>query len=215
MNVLIIGANGHTGRHIIHQINQEEEHKSIAMIRDENQAKRLMELGANDYVIGDLEGNIEHVLEDVEAVIFAAGSGSSTGPDKTTAIDQEGAKRIIDEAKKHSIKHFVMLSSVGADVPEMAPDNMKHYLTAKANADEHLRRSGLTYTIVRPTSLSDDDSNLKIKANASLDDKSKTIPRKAVASVLIKSLTLMETKNETFEITEGEKETVEALKYIH
>lgn len=215
MNVLIIGANGHTGRHIIHQINQEKVHKAIALIRDENQANRLIEIGADDYIIGDLEGNIDHAFENVEAIIFAAGSGSGTGPEKTIAIDQEGAKKVIDEAQKHSIKHFVMLSSVGADVPEMAPDNMRNYLTAKANADEHLRRSGLPYTIVRPTSLSDEDNNLTIKASVSLDDKSKTIPRKAVANVLINSLTMMETKNETFEITEGEKEPIEALKYIH
>lgn len=39
-------------------------------------------------------------VKQAEAVIFAAGSGSKTGADKTIAVDQEGAKRLVDTAKK-------------------------------------------------------------------------------------------------------------------
>lgn len=57
------------------------------------------ELGAAP-VIGDLEKDVTDAVKQAEAVIFANGSGSKTGADKTIAVDQEGAKRLVDTAKK-------------------------------------------------------------------------------------------------------------------
>ncbi|MEB2491408.1 hypothetical protein P4555_13230 [Peribacillus frigoritolerans] len=36
-----------------------------------------------------------------------------------------------------------MLSSVGSDNPEQAQEEMRHYLKAKYDADEHLKQAGL------------------------------------------------------------------------
>lgn len=98
MNVLIAGANGTTGRLLIEQIAKEGEHRAIAMVRDPKQEPELEKLGAQT-VVGDLEGDVSHAIHLADAVIFAAGSGSKTGPDKTISVDQEGAKNLIDEAK--------------------------------------------------------------------------------------------------------------------
>ena len=92
----------------------------------------------------------------MEAIIFAAGSGPKTGPDKTTAVDKNGAIKLVDAAKKKGIERFVMLSSVGSDDPEQAQEEMRHYLEAKHDADEHLKASWLTYTIVRPVALTNE-----------------------------------------------------------
>ncbi|APH05538.1 SDR family oxidoreductase [Bacillus weihaiensis] len=215
MNILIIGANGHTGRNLISQLKQNNQHETTAMVREEKQGEELKELGADHIVVANLEGDMEHAFTEIDACIFAAGSGSKTGPEKTISVDQEGAKKAIDLAKSNDIKHFVMLSSVGADSPEVAPEEMRHYLTAKQNADEYLMKSGVPYTIVRPTSLSNEKEQTLITAKVSLPDKSLTISREAVAKTLIASLTMMEAKNEVFEITSGLKEVEEALKYIH
>lgn len=93
--------------------------------------------------LADLEGNVDKAVDNMEAIIFAAGSGPKTGPDKTTAVDKNGAIKLVDASKKKGFERFVMLSSVGSDNPEQAQEEMRHYLEAKHDADEHLKQAGL------------------------------------------------------------------------
>ncbi|MGG1630077.1 SDR family oxidoreductase [Rossellomorea sp. NRS-1567] len=214
MNVLVIGANGHTGRHIVKELSNSSQHFVRAMIRKTEQAKDMEDLGARP-IVADLEQDFSYALENVNAVIFAAGSGGSTGDDKTLAIDQEGAKKAVDYAKKMGIERFVMLSSMGADNPSSGPDALQFYLKAKGAADAYLKESGLNYTIVRPGSLSLDEGKGKIEASTSIEDKSRDISREDVAKVLVDSLTIEETNHKVFEILSGDTPIEEALKNIH
>ncbi|MFI8576072.1 SDR family oxidoreductase [Rossellomorea aquimaris] len=214
MNVLVIGANGHTGRHIVKELSNSSQHFVRAMIRKTEQAKDMEDLGARP-IVADLEQDFSYALENVNAVIFAAGSGGSTGDDKTLAIDQEGAKKAVDYAKKMGIERFVMLSSMGADNPSSGPDALQFYLKAKGAADAYLKESGLNYTIVRPGSLSLNEGKGKIEASTSIEDKSRDISREDVAKVLVDSLTIEETNHKVFEILSGDTPIEEALKNIH
>ncbi|MEJ9228444.1 NAD(P)H-binding protein [Peribacillus butanolivorans] len=84
-------------------------------------------------------------MDNMKAIIFSAGPGPKTGPDKTTAVDKNRAIKLIDAAKMKGIDLFVMIS----DNPQQAQETLRHYLEAKHDADEHLKASGMTYTIVR------------------------------------------------------------------
>ncbi|MBD1380401.1 SDR family oxidoreductase [Metabacillus arenae] len=213
MKVLVVGANGKTGKLIVEQLAKSGEHEPYAMIRNPKQEEDMKQIGGHP-VLADLEEDVSSAVQQAEAIIFAAGSGSKTGPDKTISVDQEGAKRVIDSAKAHGIQHFVMLSSMGTDNPEQGPDSMQHYFRAKAIADEYLQNSELSYTIVRPGRLTDDKGNGKIQASHHLN-KSGSIPREDVAAVLIASLTKNETKNKSFEILSGNEEINDALKFVY
>ncbi|MGE6754261.1 SDR family oxidoreductase [Rossellomorea sp. NPDC071047] len=214
MNVLVIGANGHTGRHIVKELSSSSQHFVRAMIRKTEQAKDMEDLGARP-IVADLEQDFSYALENVNAVIFAAGSGGSTGDDKTLTIDQQGAKKAVDYAKKMGIERFVMLSSMGADNPSSGPDALQFYLKAKGAADAYLKESGLNYTIVRPGALSFDEGTGRIEASTSIADKSRDISREDVAKVLVDSLTIEETNHKVFEILSGDTPVEEALKNIH
>ena len=50
---------------------------------------------------------------------------------------------------------FIIVSSMRADEPASGPDALRHYFEAKGKADDHLRQSGLAYTIVRPGRLTE------------------------------------------------------------
>jgi uncharacterized protein YbjT (DUF2867 family) len=213
MNVLVIGANGHTGRLIIKELVNSTQHFAKAMIRKSEQTKDMEDLGARP-IVADLEQDFSYALENVNAVIFAAGSGSKTGEDKTIAIDQNGARKAVDYAKQHGIERFIMLSSMGADQPENAPEGMHVYLKAKHEADVHLQESGLNYTIVRPGALTFDDAEGTIIAEHSIADKSGSIPRADVAKVLVESLTTLETNHKVIEILHGGSPVKEALKHV-
>ena len=97
-----------------------------------------------DIVLGDLTIDITHTVNNVDKVIFAAGSGGKN----VIELEQDGAKRLISGAKMTIINKFVMLSSMGADSPEAAGD-LQAYMKAKQKADDHLINSGLNFVIVR------------------------------------------------------------------
>ncbi|PYZ94007.1 NAD-dependent dehydratase [Salipaludibacillus keqinensis] len=212
MKVLIIGANGQIGKHTVRMLGLSTEHEVRAMIRTEEQRSTMEELGADEIVIGNLEEDFSHAFSDVDAVIFTAGSGAHTGKDKTESIDKDGAIKSVQEAEKANVSRFVLISSIRADKPESGPEQIQHYLRAKGAADEALQNSSLTYTVLRPGSLSNDPGKGTITAKISLDDLNSNIPREDVANVAVNALTIEETFNSTIELLTGDTAIGEALK---
>ncbi|WP_407407370.1 SDR family oxidoreductase [Peribacillus sp.] len=213
MNILIAGANGTTGKKIIEELSKTQQDTVYGMIRKEEQAQGIKDLGGQP-ILADLEENVDKAVDNMDAIVFAAGSGPKTGPDKTTAVDKNGAIKLIDAAKKKGVGRFVMLSSVGSDQPQQGPEGMQHYLEAKHDADEHLKESGLTYTIVRPVALTNDQAIGKIKVDAKVDHVDTSIPRADVAKVLAQAISEKNTFNKTFEIHSGDQPIKEALKTL-
>ncbi|MEW9501984.1 SDR family oxidoreductase [Jeotgalibacillus marinus] len=215
MHVLVIGANGTTGKMVVEKLAKSEQHLVKAMVRKTEQASTMKKLGASP-VIADLENDFDYVMEDVNAVIFAAGSGPDTGSDKTTAVDELGAKKAIDYAREKSVERFIILSSVGADNPSAYADNESfyHYLKAKNAADLHLVNSGLNYTIVRPGALVDEPATGKIKASTKLSSIAGSITREDVATVLVESLLVEGLHRKPFEMLNGETEIEKALEAL-
>jgi uncharacterized protein YbjT (DUF2867 family)/ligand-binding SRPBCC domain-containing protein len=61
-------------------------------------------------------------------------------------VDAAGTERLIAAAREAGVKRVVYLSGAGA-----APDARRHWFRAKWRAEEAVRGSGLTWTIIRPT----------------------------------------------------------------
>tara|TARA_R100000935_G_scaffold4683_1_gene11024 strand:- start:50 stop:694 length:645 start_codon:yes stop_codon:yes gene_type:complete len=206
--VLVVGATGQTGKRIIEILNSSNTFEPYAMIRKEDQRQMFEDMDV-ETVMGDLEKDVDQTVQGMDKVIFAAGSGGDTGEDKTIAIDQNGAKKMIDASIKAKVKKFVMLSAMGADKPESNED-LKTYLEAKQNADDYLKNSGLAYTIVRPGALNDDLGLAKVKLAEKLDEKGE-ISRDDVAFLLVMSLADPLVKNKTFEALEGKESIKDAI----
>lgn len=196
-NVLVAGANGTTGRIIISLLKESENYRPIAMIRKEEQKEHFEKENVTT-VLADLEKDLSHAVNNVDKVIFAAGSKGKN----VIGVDQEGAKKLTDVAKNAGVGKFVMLSSMGADNPS-AGDDLEDYLRAKQNADDHLRASGLNYSIVRPGALTDEGSTGKIQLKEKLKKQGK-ISRADVAQTLVEVLQDDVQKNKVFEILSGE-----------
>ncbi|MFD0860010.1 SDR family oxidoreductase [Roseovarius aquimarinus] len=179
MNILVAGATGKTGRRLMQAL-QDHGHTPIALVRESSDTSVLPE-GAQTRQ-GDLTDLQEGACDGCDAVVFAAGSGADTGQDMTDKVDRKGAMRLIDLAAKSGASRFVMLSSVGADKPEKGGE-MEHYLQAKQDADEHLKASGLTYAILRPVSLTDEDGTRQMLFGDDVDETAEAA-RGDVAAVL-------------------------------
>ena len=200
MKVLVVGANGQIGHQVVEKL-KDKGHDPVAMVRKEEQTKQFEDKGI-DTVLGDLEKDFSHAFEGVDTVVFAAGSGGSTGPDMTIVIDQEGAIETVDNAKNAGVKHFVIVSSMGADAPKEA-ENIKHYMYAKHRADEHLKASGLDYTIIRPGMLQNDGGTGKVSLSEDNQDFG-NVQREDVASVIVQAVDTNKAENKVYTLLEGD-----------
>jgi uncharacterized protein YbjT (DUF2867 family) len=196
-NVIVAGANGTTGRIIIDLLKKSKTYQPIAMVRKQDQKDHFEKQGVST-VLADLEEDLSQAVKNADKVIFAAGSNGKN----VTDVDQEGAKRMIDAAKKVGVSKFVMLSSMGASTPSANKD-MEAYMQAKQNSDKHLKVSGLNYSIVRPGALTNDDGTGKIELKEKLEKRG-SISRADVAKTLIAALEDDVKQHQTFEILSGE-----------
>ncbi len=179
MKILVAGATGSTGSRPVKKLISRG-HQPVALVRESSDTGSLPP--HVEQRLGDLADLQDGVCEGCDAVIFAAGSGSDTGPEVTDRIDRDGAIRLIDLAAKAQVSRFVMLSSVGADNPP-SDGEMAHYLQAKHDADEHLKSSGLDYAIIRPVALTDEDGTGDIVLGDEVNKKGEAA-RGDVASLL-------------------------------
>jgi uncharacterized protein YbjT (DUF2867 family) len=208
VRVLVAGANGQVGKHIVRLL-AEQGHEARALIRNESRASGLRELGG-DPVVADLEGEVAHTVEGCDAVIFSAGGGPGSGAEKKETVDRQGAVKLIEAAKEHGARRYVMVSAMGAADPESGSEAMQPYLFAKARADQTLQESGLDYTIVRPGSLTNDPGTGMVEAAPSLGKRGE-IPREDVAHTIVATLERENTFGKTFEVLSGDTPIEEAL----
>ena len=81
MKVLIVGANGKVGTLLSGKLWGAHDFSPVALIQDNRQHTKFTAKGVPS-VVGDLEEGIAHFLSGLDAVVFTAGSGAKTGPEK-------------------------------------------------------------------------------------------------------------------------------------
>jgi len=209
MTTLIIGAHGQIGQLLAREL-VEQGQKPRAMVRTEDQAEELRALGAEP-VLADLEESFGHALEGCDTVVFTAGSGGHTGPDKTILVDMWGAIKAVDAAQAAGVKQFVMVSSRGAEDPERGPTKIKHYAVCKKMADDYLVLSDLPYTILRPGRLTDDPASGRISTQWPEKPEDQWISREDVARAVTICLGNEATKGRIYPLFQGDLPIEEAL----
>jgi uncharacterized protein YbjT (DUF2867 family) len=213
-NILIIGAHGKIGQLLSKQLSNSTNYKPTAFIRKESQKSDFDSDGIN-FLVGNLEesvADLSNKFEGYDALVFTAGSGGSTGPDKTLAIDLDGAVRTMEAAKKAGINRYVMISASGADDRAFWDKaDMKPYYVAKHYADEMLKQSDLNYTILRPVMLTDNEGIGMITASETMEGLNKEISRADVARVIEHVLGRSDTYGTIIEMSEGDHAIEEAV----
>ena len=207
---LIIGASGQIGK-MATKLLLENEQNVVALVRDKSKLRDL-DSPFLSIVEQDLEGDFSNAVNGCDQVIFAAGSGGSTGTDKTVLIDLWAATKAATYSKEHGVKHFIMVSSIGADDPDAIDSDLKPYLVAKHMADEHLIHSGLNYTIVRPGTLTNESASLEVTTERPSDQSKAKISRENVANALLHVATNSFNSNRIFELFDGDKPIKAAIK---
>lgn len=211
MHVFLVGANGQIGKHILQQLTTSKEHTVKAMVRKQEQATAL-ESKVIDVVIADLEGSVDELaaaMKGTDAIIFTAGSGGSTGLDKTLLIDLDGAVKTMEAAEQVGIDRYIIVSAHQAHHRENWNEQIRPYYVAKHYADRMLKTTRLNYTIVRPGGLLNDPGTGKVSAAENLTRG--FIPREDVASTVIATLNEKNTFCKSFDLVSGDSEITKAL----
>lgn len=180
------------------------------LIRNPEHAADLEAAGA-EAVVCDMEAEEDlapHVAG-ADAVVFAAGAGPGSGPERKRTVDLGAALKLIDAAKANGIARYVMVSAIGVGRPESVSEQMRPYYEAKTAADQELETSGLDFTTVRPGGLTDDPPSGRVRAG--LDIGSGRIPRADVAATLAAVLAAPATIGVTFDLLEGDTPIEEAV----
>ena len=148
--ILVVGATGTLGRKVVRTLLASGEHVR-AMTRILAKVDELKALGARP-VRGNLSDpeSLEFAVRGVRAVVAAAHSILGRRHESSEAVDDEGHRSLIDAAKAAGVEHFIYTS-----VFQASPDHPIDFWRTKARIERHLEDSGMTYTILRPTSFMD------------------------------------------------------------
>jgi uncharacterized protein YbjT (DUF2867 family) len=212
MDVVIAGGHGKIALRLARLLGTRGE-RVRSLIRNPEHTGDVEAVGAEP-VLFDLEkdDDLASVVQGADAVVFAAGAGPGSGPERKRTVDYGAAVKLIDAALERGVRRYLMISSIGADDPTSGPEEMRPYLQAKADADAALVASGLDYTIVRPGVLTDDPGTAKVTAGERVARAE--IPRDDVAAVLVGVLDEPRTIGKTFVVVSGDTPIPEALKQL-
>jgi len=213
MDVLVAGGHGKIALRLLRLLAAKGD-RARGLIRKPEQAADLEAAGALP-VLGDLEADADLAgfVQGADVVVFAAGAGPGSGPERKRTVDLGGAVKLVDAALAVGVRRYVMISSIGADRPQAASGGMRPYLEAKSDADRYLVASGLEYTIVRPGSLSDDPGTGRVRVSTELGSR-ETVPRDDVAAVIAEVLDAPNTIGVTFELFSGDLPVAEAVRSL-
>lgn len=200
MKVFVAGATGQTGRRIVAQL-VERGIPVRALVRDRQKADSIL---PNDVelVIGDVlqTQTLKEAIADSTVLICATGATPSLNPSGPFQVDYVGTKNLVDAALACNLQHFVLVSSLCTSKLFHPLNLFWLILLWKKQAEQYLQKSGLTYTIVRPGGLKneDNDDNIVMAAADQLFEGS--LPRAKVARVCIESLLTPAAQNKIVEI---------------
>lgn len=198
MKVIVFGATGKTGMEIVGQA-LEKGHEVTAFVRDPS--KVMLKNEANSVkdrlriVSGDVfdYSSVKQAVKGQAAVICSLGSNSLA---KTT-VRSEGTANIVKAMEAEQIDRLLVVSAMGTGESwsTLSFVNKLFYATLlRSSRRDHeaqeavVKKSNLSWTIVRPSGLTDGELTRNYATGASIQADSSQIARADVAHALVKEL---------------------------
>lgn len=144
--IFVAGATGFVGSHLVDDISARGKGLKC-LVRSGKAAERLKARGI-ETIIGDITApdTIEGILNSDDMVIHLVGIIEEKGKSTFRSVHTEGTSNLINEARRAGVRHFFYQSALGAD-----RTSWSGYLRTKAEAEDIVKQSGLSFTIFRPS----------------------------------------------------------------
>jgi uncharacterized protein YbjT (DUF2867 family) len=214
MDIVIAGAHGKVARRLARLLVARGD-SVRGLIRNPDHAEDLRDDGSEPVLLDLEDAEPDQVAEAVagaDAVVFAAGAGPGSGPERKLTVDRDGAITLLEGARAADVPRYVMISSVGAEDPPDDDDVFSVYLRAKAEADRALTASDRDWTVVRPGFLNDDPGTGRLRVQT--DPIRDQVPRDDVAAVLAAVLAEPRSARLTIYVVGGEDPIEQALEAV-
>ncbi len=145
--ILVTGATGFIGRALVRQLSQTGQQVRV-LLRPSPESPRIPKGVPVEVAVVSLndERGVRAALRGVDQVYHLASAGSQGRRGNLLTTDIEGTRNLAQAAKDANIEKLIYLSYIGADRASAFPMQK-----AKGIAEEHIRRSGVPYTIIRST----------------------------------------------------------------
>jgi uncharacterized protein YbjT (DUF2867 family) len=209
--ILIIGGHGKVAL-LLAPLLVERGDDVTSVIRNPAHAAEVAASGATP-AVADVEtlsvDELSALLGGHDAVVWSAGAGGGS-PARTYAVDRDAAIRSMDAAANAHVDRYVMVSyfGAGADHGVPAENPFFAYAEAKAAADDHLRATGLSWTVLGPSALTLEAPTGRIDVSAA---ESTSVSRADVAAVVAAALADDATIGRTIRFNSGEVPIAEAI----
>ncbi|WP_373537425.1 NAD(P)H-binding protein [Microcoleus sp.] len=200
MKAFVAGATGQTGRRIVTELVK----RGIpvrALVRNLETARQILPPEA-ELVTGDVLNatSLRAAIGDSTVLLCATGAAPGFDPTGPYKVDFEGTKNLVEAAKAQGIEHFVLVTSLCVSQFFHPLNLFWLILVWKKQAEEYLQKSGLTYTIVRPGGLKNEDNSDAIVMSSADTLFENSIPRTKVAQVCVEALFEPASRNKIVEI---------------
>jgi len=193
MKLAIFGATGKTGIELVKQA-LEQGHAVTAFVRDP--ARLAIEDENLTFVTGDVfdAASVVKAVKGQDAIICALGAGADL---KKTTIRATGAVNMISAMKQKNVKRLMVVTAMGTGESwnRMSLINKFFYaVLLKSSRDDHeaqeaaVKASGLDWTIVRPSGLTDDTRTGVYDVGEDIPANTSKIARADVADLILKEL---------------------------
>lgn len=145
--ILITGGTGAMGSVLIPKLVARGYAIRVLTLAGDRNAERLRKSGV-DVRYGDVarKETLVGICEGVSVVLHLAAIIVTSDDSLYTSINAGGTRNMVDEARAAGVSHFIHISSASVVYPRPTP-----YSISKRMAEDFVKRSGLSWTIVRPT----------------------------------------------------------------
>ena len=200
MKAFVAGATGQTGSRIVQEL-VKRGIRVRALVRDRDKAQQTLPPEV-EIVVGDVLNpqSLQDAIADSTVVFCATGATPSFDPTGPYQVDYQGTKNLINVAKANNIEHFILVSSLCISQLFHPLNLFWLILVWKQQAEKYLQTSGLTYTIVRPGGLKNEENDFPIVMKSADQLFEGSIPRTKVAQVCVEALSIPASHNKIIEI---------------
>ncbi|MFB7401016.1 SDR family oxidoreductase [Streptomyces rubiginosohelvolus] len=199
--VLVVGATGRTGRHVV-EAAVARGLTPVALVRDEARARRLLPPGT-EIVTGDLTApdTLTGAVRDIDAVVFVHGSDGDSRPESFEEIDYGGVANVL-AALGDRRPRIVLQPTIFVTRRDHSFNTGGHALDWKRRSERLVRRSGAPYTIIRPGWLDAGEGGKHLRIEQG-DTGEGSIGRDALGALLAEALLDDTALGRTFEVFSG------------
>lgn len=139
-NILITGATGFIGKHLVHKLSEpqlKKKYNSISFVRKP---------ANTNFILGSLEekDTLLRATKNIDCVIHLAGEIKSSNKNLNYITNVIGTKNLIEACQENNVKRLIFSGTVNADLNKKGA-----YGESKKQAEELVRNSSLDYVILK------------------------------------------------------------------